>query len=162
MGTGLKPTIFYLIGQRNGDYILPYCKVGIATDMKSRLSGINVGTPFECFVHSETRLRERSEALAVERSVLDDFSSIRVRGEWLAGTPQEVHGKIKHLLVGAIPDGYDIYLEIKPRVFARKKSAPAPQQNGPFARKSRGPKLKPETVARIRSTAESARKLLNG
>ena len=177
--TGLKPTMLYLIGQRNGDVTLPYCKVGIATDIKSRLSGINTGTPFDCFVYRQYPFKKRDTAVAVENAILVHLADRNVRGEWVSGTPQEVLPLIEHLLVDKMPVGYvqakrkrTKILDIAPaetqpeppqkqRVRTPSEWVPyAPHEMKPRPRPKPKSKLKPETIAMIRHLAESSRQLL--
>jgi len=93
-----KRTSLYLVGQRNGNCILPYCKVGIAADVKSRLSGLNTGNPFECFLYKSFIYPNREIAANIERIALMHLSGRRVRGEWVRGTPEEIFPMIRHIL----------------------------------------------------------------
>lgn len=113
--TGLKPTIVYVVGMKDEDYVFPFTKIGVATDMKTRLVGLNTGTPFNCFVHREHYFQHRSDALKAEKSALEFLGDKKVKGEWVHGRPDEIAPLIRHLLVDRSPRPLSIIDRIERR-----------------------------------------------
>jgi len=61
-------------------------KIGVATDPKERLSGIQVGSPFEMRL---VRSKEVENAERVEKFLHDHFRKYHLRGEWFDIPPQD-------------------------------------------------------------------------
>lgn len=101
--TILKPTVVYLVGIEDEDYVFPFTKIGVAQDMKSRLGSLNTGTPFNCFAHREYFFQHRADALRAEKAALGLLSDRRVKGEWIHGRPDEIAPLVLHLLVDKAP-----------------------------------------------------------
>lgn len=146
---GLKPTTLYLVGMKNGEQLMPYCKVGITTVMRSRLIGLNSGSPFDLFVHTEFPFRRRESALSAEASILGALKDRSARGEWFHGTPDEIYPLASPFLVDRAPT-------LVERIRAR-----AAAKISPMARHKRKPVLGVgvRTALAFKSTAESSSRL---
>lgn len=67
----------YIIASGNGLF-----KIGVASDIKSRLAHIKSGSPVECELLMTIKYDEKS--INLEKDLHNKFSSKRVRGEWFA------------------------------------------------------------------------------
>jgi predicted GIY-YIG superfamily endonuclease len=79
--------------------VLPmYSKIGITSDLNNRLRGYLTALPERDIQFFQTwRVRDRSEALRVERNVLRDgrAAGFGARGEWLNMSPAVVAGMVE-------------------------------------------------------------------
>lgn len=151
-GTGLLPTTVYLVGMKDGDSTLPFTKVGIATHSKTRLSTINSGNPFDCFIFSEYKFALRETAVQREREAIAFLSDRHKRGEWFHGAPSEVDELILPLMVDV------------PKPTKQKVTPPpgwAAMRMERIKERSRGPKFKfdPSVAAAYGRAAASAHEL---
>lgn len=67
----------YVIGQFSGPI-----KVGIASDVESRLSGLQTGHPYELRIFLSIDARTEDVARALEKQCHSSLSYCRLRGEW--------------------------------------------------------------------------------
>jgi hypothetical protein len=77
------------------------CKVGITSDLNNRLRGYLTALPERDIQFFQTwEVRDRSEALRVERNVLRDgrAAGFGARGEWLNMSPAVVAGMVEEEL----------------------------------------------------------------
>ena len=71
------------------------CKVGIADDIRKRLSGIQMGNWYVLEVYTYFWTRGRHISKRLERAVLDMFTDDRIRGEWIGRSPKSVGAGIE-------------------------------------------------------------------
>ena len=61
-------------------------KIGVAVDIKSRLTSLQIGCPLALSVHNAWTLQDRSLARLIEARVHEDFDPFRISGEWFFHT----------------------------------------------------------------------------
>lgn len=96
-----------------GGRVASYMKVGIAKNVKARMSGIKTGNPLTRLWTYSARFRSRDDAAAVEAAILAHLAGDSVHGEWVNvhGLSREAAFALVESLaeVAAEVDGYDVH-----------------------------------------------------
>lgn len=77
-----KTRFVYVIGTEGGPF-----KIGVATSLRDRLSGIQIGNPIKMIVHYSVEVAD-TDAFAVEARAHKTLASCRLSGEWFEATLQ--------------------------------------------------------------------------
>jgi len=102
----------------------PYCKIGIANDVESRLATLQTGNPVElkilaCF--------EFPNASIVEKVLHQKYEGLRIRGEWFRMSSAQVEEfKNLCLALGGIEKEYSIHINDEQLEDAEEVSAFTP------------------------------------
>lgn len=93
-----RPDILYVIGSVlwNPGTKKPASavKIGITSNLESRMQSIQVHFPAPCHLLNLTRFERWEDAVSVERRVHKDNAHLLIRGEWFWMTGEEAFGKI--------------------------------------------------------------------
>jgi hypothetical protein len=85
-------------------------KIGIAKDVKSRLSNLQTGNDVELVLKSTIQTKDKAEALALEKQLHEKYADYHVRGEWfsLQEMPEEFRDN-GHMLYVKVPNNAMLY-----------------------------------------------------
>jgi len=72
-----KPVSLYVIGREDGPV-----KIGISSDVGSRLTTIQTSCPFKVSLFHEETVASRQDALRHEREIHEVYAERRLHGEW--------------------------------------------------------------------------------
>jgi len=130
----------YVIGPK---HFGPY-KIGIATDLASRLETLLSHSPVAPFVHGAWVVRDKFEAAAIENSAHRQFSGSHSHREWFNCELREVLA-----FIDANPLATRVQFVFKPSDKQKPwtKTAPAPKPASPRVRRGN-----PEALQRWRET----------
>lgn len=82
-GVSAKPTFVYLAFYGINDRAT-HLKVGVAKDVKARLTGIRTGNPLPILWTFTALYPTRSDAMVVESAILAHLSADSIHGEWVS------------------------------------------------------------------------------
>lgn len=89
-----EPTSVYIIQSAT------YCKVGIANDVKRRLSMFAAGNPHELVLRGSYRFQSRLYALLAERTSHRVLAQWSIGREWFAVDPDLAKNAVTHVVAG--------------------------------------------------------------
>lgn len=93
-GDRREPTSVYIIQSAT------YCKVGIANDVKRRLSMFAAGNPHELVLRGSYRFQSRMYALLAERTSHRVLAEWSIGREWFAVDPELAKNAVTHVVAG--------------------------------------------------------------
>ena len=110
-------------GNRCGVYICTdgtAVKIGIATDWRTRLSGLQCGNPRRITLYKFVHASSMTEARRAEIAAHETLAAVRMHGEWFGTTP-EVAATIVHAALDGKPDSYNSIEAMSQRALAIMK-----------------------------------------
>lgn len=74
--------LYFIVTEEDKEYPYRFVKIGITTDLNSRIAAVQVGCPLRLEFYSAYLMQSNTLALLVEKSLHRKFSASHTSGEW--------------------------------------------------------------------------------